>query len=93
MYQAIQEDPNLANELGLSQTDVQALEKGQTPEGYTWHHSEEPGVLQLVDEKLMHKLDIQVVANYGVVGVNIANYESNNWNSTLYFCRVLFGYL
>ena len=51
LYQSIQSNPNLANELGLSQSDVQALAEGQTPEGYTWHHHEEPGVIQLVDEE------------------------------------------
>lgn len=51
LYQAIIENQNLANELGLTQADVQALANGQTPEGYTWHHNEEPGVLQLVDEE------------------------------------------
>ena len=51
LYQAIVENPNLANELGYSQVDVQSLANGQTPEGYTWHHNEEPGVLQLVDEE------------------------------------------
>jgi hypothetical protein len=52
LYQAIQEDPSLAHQLELSQTDVQALANGQTPEGYTWHHNEEPGLLQLVDEDI-----------------------------------------
>ncbi|PLT31971.1 HNH endonuclease [Bacillus sp. V5-8f] len=51
LYQAIQENPNLAQELGLSNADVQALENGQTPDGYTWHHNEEPGLLQLVNEE------------------------------------------
>lgn len=51
LYQAISQNPSLANELGLSSTDVQALANGQTPEGYTWHHNEEPGVLQLVDKE------------------------------------------
>jgi hypothetical protein len=54
LYQAIQDNPNLAHELGLSQDDVQALANGQTPEGYTWHHHEEPGLLQLVDEEVHH---------------------------------------
>lgn len=45
LYQAIQENPSLAHQLELSQTDVQALANGQTPEGYTWHHNEEPGLL------------------------------------------------
>ena len=51
LYQAIQAVAILAQELGLSQSDIQALANGQTPEGYTWHHHEEPGVLQLVDEE------------------------------------------
>ena len=51
LYQAIQSDPNLTQDLGLSQADVQALANGDTPEGYTWHHNEEPGVLQLVDQE------------------------------------------
>jgi hypothetical protein len=51
LYHAIAEDPNLANELGLSPSDVQALANGETPEGFTWHHNEQPGVLQLVDEE------------------------------------------
>jgi DNase/tRNase domain of colicin-like bacteriocin len=51
LYQAVQDDGSLAGELGLSQEDVQALSNGQTPEGFTWHHHEQPGVLQLVDEE------------------------------------------
>jgi hypothetical protein len=51
LYQAILENPNLANELGFSQIDIQDLAYGQTPDGYTWHHNEEPGLLQLVDEE------------------------------------------
>lgn len=50
LYQAIQKNPHLAAEIGLSQAEVEVLGNGITPEGYTWHHSEEPGVLQLVDE-------------------------------------------
>ncbi|WP_340978297.1 HNH endonuclease [Cytobacillus sp. FSL K6-0129] len=51
LLQGISENPNLANELGFSQADIQGLADGRTPEGYTWHHNEEPGVLQLVDEE------------------------------------------
>lgn len=25
---------------------------GETPEGYTWHHHEEPGIIQLVDTEI-----------------------------------------
>ena len=51
LYQSIQENPDLAKELGLSQYDVQAVANGTTPEGYVWHHSEQPGILQLVNEE------------------------------------------
>jgi hypothetical protein len=52
LYDEIQSDPQLANEMGLTEQDLQALANGDTPEGFTWHHSEEPGVLQLVDEDI-----------------------------------------
>jgi len=52
LYDDIQEDPGLSAELGLSQQDIQGLANGDTPAGYTWHHSEEPGVLQLVDQEI-----------------------------------------
>ncbi|RSD27062.1 HNH endonuclease [Mesobacillus subterraneus] len=51
LYQAIMENPQLTNEMNLSQFDLQNLAAGQTPEGYTWHHNEEPGLLQLVDQE------------------------------------------
>lgn len=51
LYEAIQADPSLVEELGLSDTDVKALANGDTPEGYTWHHNEEPGSLQLVNQE------------------------------------------
>lgn len=49
---AIHENPALAHELGLSTTDVQLLTHNITPDGYTWHHHEQPGVLQLVDSEV-----------------------------------------
>jgi hypothetical protein len=50
LFDAIQADPQLVEDLGLTEQDIQALANGDNPEGFTWHHSEEPGVLQLVDE-------------------------------------------
>ncbi|WML50611.1 HNH endonuclease [Neobacillus sp. PS3-34] len=50
MYEAIQSDPNLADDLGLSHEDMIGLAHGDTPEGFTWHHNEEPGLLQLVHQ-------------------------------------------
>lgn len=49
---AISDNPSLAHELGLSTTDVQLLAHNITPDGYTWHHHEQPGVLQLVDSEV-----------------------------------------
>jgi len=51
LYQSVIENANFAEELSFTQADIQALANGQTPEGYTWHHHEDPGVLQLVDEE------------------------------------------
>ncbi|MGD6816334.1 HNH endonuclease [Metabacillus sp. 113a] len=51
LYAAVMEDPNLAKDLRLNEEDVQLLKNGDTPEGFTWHHNEEPGVLQLVEEE------------------------------------------
>ncbi|WP_394140023.1 HNH endonuclease [Cytobacillus oceanisediminis] len=50
LYDEIQMNPELAEDLGLSQQDIQGLAKGDTPEGFTWHHNQEPGVLELVEE-------------------------------------------
>ncbi|MGG3799527.1 HNH endonuclease [Metabacillus fastidiosus] len=51
LYESIQENPDLTRELGLSSLDIQGLMNGETPEGYTWHHHEQPGVIQLVDSE------------------------------------------
>jgi hypothetical protein len=54
MFEAIQSNPSLINELNLTNADLQQLGQGNTPEGYTWHHHEEAGVLQLVEEDVHH---------------------------------------
>ncbi|MET3684435.1 hypothetical protein ABID56_002572 [Alkalibacillus flavidus] len=48
MYESLQQNTNHS----FSNTELESLKQGETPEGYTWHHSEEPGVLQLVDEEI-----------------------------------------
>ncbi|MED4455112.1 HNH endonuclease [Metabacillus fastidiosus] len=48
----MQENPGLARELGLSALDIQGLMNGETFEGYTWRHHEQPGVIQLVDSEI-----------------------------------------
>lgn len=50
LLQSLQVDPALASEMGLTHADIIALENGTTPEGFVWHHHEEPGKLQLVTE-------------------------------------------
>lgn len=54
LYESIQQNPGLAVELGLTPEEIEGLSHNITPEGYVWHHSEEPGVLQLVDEETHH---------------------------------------
>ncbi|MBM7620015.1 hypothetical protein JOC95_001867 [Bacillus tianshenii] len=54
LYEEIQSNPGLIQELGLTEMDILALEKGDTPAGYTWHHSEDPGELQLVEREVHH---------------------------------------
>lgn len=52
LLNSIHQDPAVAKELGFSTDDIECLERGETPEGYLWHHNEEPGVLQLVDRDI-----------------------------------------
>ncbi|RBP02518.1 HNH endonuclease [Rossellomorea aquimaris] len=54
LYESIRQNPQLANELGLTSEEIEGLTRNITPEGYVWHHSEEPGILQLVDEEIHH---------------------------------------
>ncbi|NHC41056.1 HNH endonuclease [Bacillus sp. MM2020_1] len=51
LYHSIQENPSLAKVLDLSPGEVQALQHNITPEGYVWHHHQQPGVLQLINEE------------------------------------------
>lgn len=52
LYEAIQDNPSLANELGFDVQAVENLQSSVTPEGYDWHHHEEPGRMQLVGEEI-----------------------------------------
>ncbi|MCM3636566.1 HNH endonuclease [Sporosarcina luteola] len=51
LYEAIQQNPSLAVELGFDEQAIQSLQSSVTPEGYDWHHHEEPGRMQLVNEE------------------------------------------
>ncbi|MEE1132031.1 MAG: HNH endonuclease [Caryophanon sp.] len=49
LYEAIQHDASLQDEFYLTDAEVVSLLNNDTPAGYTWHHHEQPGHLQLVD--------------------------------------------
>lgn len=51
LYEAIQENPSLADELGFIPQDIENLNSSVTPPGYDWHHHEEAGRMQLVNEQ------------------------------------------
>lgn len=44
----IENDPKLRE--SFSSKQVQDIEEGKTPDGYVWHHNEEPGRMQLVKQ-------------------------------------------
>lgn len=46
LKEAIENDPDLKSE--FTDEQLKDIEEGRTPRGYTWHHSEEPGKMQLV---------------------------------------------
>lgn len=52
LYNAIEQDAAIGEIIGLTDEDKAALKNGQTPAGYTWHHHEQPGVLQLVNAQI-----------------------------------------
>lgn len=52
LYMAIQQNPGIADSLNFTQQDIQNLQTSTTPAGFDWHHHEEPGRMQLVDEEL-----------------------------------------
>lgn len=44
----VDNNPDNAKKL-FTEESLEDIANGRTPEGYTWHHSEEKGVMQLVD--------------------------------------------
>ena len=46
LKKAIEENPELAKQFTKEQ--LEQINRGETPSGYTWHHSEKDGVMQLV---------------------------------------------
>ena len=53
LKQAVLNDKSLAKKFSSKQ--LRQIMEGQKPEGYTWHHNEEEGIMDLVDSiKHMH---------------------------------------
>jgi RHS repeat-associated protein len=50
LYEGIQKDPSIGD--GFSAEQLHQLSQGQTPSGFTWHHHQEAGRLQLVDREI-----------------------------------------
>jgi hypothetical protein len=53
LWQAIQRNPALASQ--FTSQDLVDISRGITPSGYTWHHHQRPGLLQLVDQTIHEK--------------------------------------
>lgn len=49
LKEAVQNDPELRSKFTPEQ--LKDIEEGRTPTGYVWHHSEEPGKMQLVKKE------------------------------------------
>ena len=52
LYNEIQNNPEIANR--FTQNEIEVFKIGGVPKKYTWHHHQDPGVMQLVDRTL-HK--------------------------------------
>jgi len=46
LKEAIEDDSSLAEQ--FTDEQLEQIKNGDTPDGYTWHHNEEPGKMQLV---------------------------------------------
>ena len=53
LYKMAQKDPELRKK--FSQEELEDLRNGDTPEGYTWHHHQTPGKMQLVNRSVHQK--------------------------------------
>lgn len=46
LKEKVQSDPEFAEQFNEEQ--LEQIENGETPDGFTWHHNEEPGKMQLI---------------------------------------------
>jgi hypothetical protein len=49
LKEAIEKDPELKKKFTPEQ--LEQIRNGETPDGYTWHHHQQPGKMQLVDSE------------------------------------------
>ena len=49
------EDNQAVKKLKLTKNQLQELKQYKTPKGYTWHHHQDAGILQLVDSEIHEK--------------------------------------
>ncbi|MEC1826734.1 T7SS effector LXG polymorphic toxin [Bacillus velezensis] len=50
LKEEIERDPLLRNQ--FNDLQIQMIKAGETPDGYTWHHHQDSGRMQLVDQKV-----------------------------------------
>ena len=53
LYKQMEKNPELKRK--FSEEELEKLKKAETPDGYTWHHNEEEGLMQLVDRSIHEK--------------------------------------
>ncbi|MGC6359031.1 HNH endonuclease [Bisgaard Taxon 45] len=53
LKEKVNEDPELRGK--FTEEQLEQIENGDTPDGYTWHHNEETGKMQLVDSSIHAK--------------------------------------
>jgi Uncharacterized conserved protein len=53
LKEEIEKDPILRNQ--FNDLQIEMIKAGETPDGYTWHHHQESGRMQLVDQKVHRK--------------------------------------
>ena len=53
LKEAVNNDPELRSKFDDDQ--LEQIQNGDTPDGYTWHHDAEPGKMQLVDSEIHQK--------------------------------------
>jgi RHS repeat-associated protein len=71
LSEAIKKDPSLGNQFTESQ--LQEIARGRPPSGYTWHHNQEEGILQLVESNIHKRQDTPVVERFGEEVMIIGN--------------------